>query len=131
MSFFYYSQNNNLANSRQLLWENPNSTQVFNAQSVDILSVLNEYDELEIYSKAAVDSDRDVTTFMVKGITNAFIEYFSRGASFSTSVMYQRNISISWNTNRITFGDCVAVGSSVTTNNRLCIPFKIYGIKYF
>lgn len=97
------------------LWENPNPSQTFAGQNVDLSSA--DYDFLLVVANISTTSTYQLSTIFEKGTNTQIVR--------STSGTQYRNLEYVSNT-RYLFSDAKA---NDTTNNTLIIPRVIYGIK--
>ena len=108
------------------LWENPDVTQSFAAQYVDISS--SDFDLFFViagYSNSATSS----VVSIIANDNGGYINYAYPSSSGATS--YSRWFTIDKSTNKVRFYDAsTAMGTAAATvNNARLIPIAIYGIK--
>ena len=101
---------------KKLLWQNPNPTAAFAAQTVALN--LSDYDEVEIVAKR-LNTDTSIMQ------TRATSDYIASIASVYGASTVFRSATIT--TTGVSFGGGNLDGS---VNNNYAIPLKIYGIKY-
>jgi len=113
-----------------LLWTNPNPSADFAEQDVVLSSA--DYDALEIYFSYNATNNGTMYCMKMLKASNSYIYYvFPTGAGVSVR---SRNITfvVDGTYKKYHFAACsVGTGASApTTENSICIPRFIYGIKY-
>lgn len=105
----------------KLLWENPNPTSSFAAQTVEL--DLSEYDKVLVIFKSYNTQEQYISVICKKDI-NTRCSYL-----WDASYIYLRNITPK--SSGVTFGDCYygKLLQSMATQNTGLIPIEIYGIK--
>ena len=114
--------------SKKLLWVNPSPNSSFLAQTLELN--LTGYDELDIFCLMISNGQqRNFHTKVLKGGTGQLTAPMVTSAS-NGIVLRVRPIT-SVNDSGITFsgGYVGEAGKAEASNNYLCVPFKIYGIK--
>lgn len=109
-----------------LLWENPSPDAAFASQTITLSS--SDYDALLIFYRYGSNNiKRCMNTIMLKGYDGFLdVAQFQSGTISNVFRTITRNDDTSF-----TLGDTsLVIGSSVTTNNNLIVPLKIYGIKF-
>ena len=110
----------------KLLWENPNTTQAFAAQTVTLNSV--DYDFLMLISELSTQYSQRIGTIIIEKGENAYIEGVVTGTARLTA---QRRMFNYVSATSYSFEDAYKIdaGGSQAIDNSLCIPIAIYGIK--
>lgn len=101
----------------KLLWENPNTTQAFASQTITLNSA--DYDFLICIYTISV-------SFLLKSYKSELVK---KGDSIYTDagrINYSRNLNYVSNTS---YNVMDGANASGTTDNNLCVPIAIYGIK--
>ena len=127
--------------SRVLLWENADTISEFSAQTIQ-LNDLSGFDAIEVIYAAGGYPGGYGSCYMSSGvlpkITGAMdTDYYTDGYALqSVANAYYPDVwryyrPLNWETNRIAFMDCTAVGTygDSETDNYYCTPVRIYGIK--
>ena len=122
--------NASLTELRTLLWTNPNPSVDFAEQDIVLSSA--DYDELEIYFSYNATNNGTMYCMKMLKASNSYIYYvFPTGSGVSVR---SRNITfvVDGTYKKYHFGVCsVGTGASApSTENSICIPRFIYGIKY-
>lgn len=113
-----------------LLWTNTSSGS-FSARTISL--DLSKYDavKIEFYSQANADPTTAPLEIIV-GSTNSVVLFHSLTAAQTNQNVGTRTVSVT--ATGVTFGDYSyknwASGTTRTTYNTACVPYKIYGIKY-
>lgn len=118
-------KNSKLANGRKLLWQNPNPTDIFAAQTITLNETLANYDFVEVLYR----NDANGTVTMSTGQVLPTVPTYARLAA-SVNMVRQINFN---NTSKVVInngGYYDSFNSSDKINNRVLIPLAIYGIKY-
>ena len=113
------------------LWENPSPTSSFAAQDITGLTTLKDYDLYVATFKLSTTATSYITLIVFDNMMNyANYTHASNTASQGTAARV-RGFLVDKSQNKITFEDALYgyTGYVNTTNNTLCIPFAVYGIK--
>ena len=95
-----------------LLWENPNPTTAFPAQTVSL--DLTDYTGILVIQNVTASSPE------------RFVGTVAKGGTLS---LYSRNYGGSYSTRKYTPSDTGVVITSTSDGTRYCIPQQIYGVK--
>lgn len=105
----------------ELLWENPNPTEPFQAQNINLSS--SDYDYLEVYYYEVFDVLYINYTKVPKGYDFSLNQIYNiQGAGFYSSRLIKY-------INETTLQVNVAYDNSYRANANNCVPYKIYGVK--
>ena len=118
--------------TRTLLWTNPSPTSPMSSTTITA-SGANVYDEIEVIYKTAhvYDGYQSVKAPFVSGAhITLFAPTGSPGGFTGTAYNAVRTISMSTGGVLIADGAVVMDSGGTSTNNNMCIPYKVYGISY-
>lgn len=118
---------------KKLLWTNPSPTSAMSGGTTIVASGADEYDAIEVEYKTAHIYD-GYETASAPFVVGAHITLFApagTGGEFS-GANYNAVRTISMGAGGVLMVDgAIGMTSSGTTgNNNMCIPYKVYGIKY-
>lgn len=116
---------------RTLLWSNPNPTSNFVAQTLSLN--INDFDEILVQYRSSTNTARYEESKVSRDLNIGVKTYWSFGNNLSASAVFSRTFFGYFNTNSVTFENGRSIshsGASITDNNAILIPVKIYGIKY-
>lgn len=117
---------------RKLLWTNPNPTSAMSSVTI-VASGADEYDAIEVVYKTAHIYNGYETALapFVAGSHITLLAPSGTGGEFSGAI-YNAVRTISMGAGgSLMVDDAIGMTSSGTTvNNNMCIPYKVYGIKY-
>ena len=113
-----------------LLWTNNNSGS-FSARTIPL--DLSKYEYVRIYFWNQADADPTTAPMEIKvGSSNSIILFHALATAAVNQNVGTRTINVT--ATGVTFGDYSyknwASGTTRTTYNTACVPYKIYGIKY-
>lgn len=118
--------------TRTLLWTNPSPTSPMSSTTI-VASGANVYDEIEVIYKTAhvYDGYQSVRApFVSGGHITLFAPTGSTGEFTGTAYNAARTISMSTGGVLVADGAVVMDSGGTSTNNNMCIPYKVYGISY-
>lgn len=118
---------------KKLLWTNPNPTSAMSGGTTIVASGADEYDAIEVEYKTAHIYD-GYETASAPFVVGAHITLFApagTGGEFSgANYNAVRTISMGAGGVLMVDGAVGMTSSGTTANNNMCIPYKVYGIKY-
>lgn len=121
MAMFECNVNSNLGTEPTLLWENPNPSAVFAAQTISL--DLSEYEGVIVEYKILYSVNQYGRTYVKKNES-----FISLGGVVTSGSNYEpKGRKVSANNDGVIFDGGVSAAN--TTNNGAIIPTKIYGVK--
>ena len=118
---------------KKLLWTNPSPTSAMSGGTTIVASGADEYDAIEVEYKTAHIYDGYETAsapFVVGAHITLFAPSGLTGEFTGQSVNAVRTISMGAGGLLMVDGAIGMTSSGTTSNNNMCIPYKVYGIKY-
>lgn len=116
--------------TRTLLWTNPNPSQEFAAQRVNV-PTLNTYEEIWVYVKLHNSYANDNRTRVV---TRAGCTINAQWLGFTASYSFAWIRQIGCNQNSIDFADAFTKNllntSAAYMENARLVPYQVYGVNY-
>ena len=117
---------------RELLYTNPNPTSAMASQTL-VASGADEYDAIEVIYKTAHVYDGYMTEIspFIAGAHITLLAPAGTLGEFAGNI-YNAVRTISMATGGVLSADAASgmTSSGTTINNNMCIPYKIYGVKY-
>ena len=118
---------------KKLLWSNANPTSAMSGGTTIVASGADEYDAIEVIYKTAhiYDGYETALSPFVAGAHITLLAPSGTGGEFSGAI-YNAVRTISMGAGGVLMVDqAVGMNSTTTvTNNNMCIPYRVYGIKY-
>ena len=118
---------------KKLLWTNPSPTSAMSGGTTIVASGADEYDAIEVEYKTAHIYDGYETAsapFVVGAHITLFAPSGLTGEFTGQSVNAVRTISMGAGGLLMVDSAIAMYSGGTSTNNNMCIPYKVYGIKY-
>lgn len=109
---------------RKLLWTNPNPTSAFSAQTVSLN--LTDYDEVEIEARNSTSNSDSVTQNFSFSSGGGILTIFQLNDTWYMRQLTLTNSGITFASGRY----CYMTNGGNGVLDAVCVPTKIYGIKY-
>lgn len=115
---------------KKLLWQNPNPTAAFAAQTVALN--LSDYDEVEIEYVDFVQHQDTMAQIRVKIGNHGSMHIMIGNSGYSSGIPFVANRRFLVSLTGVDFEGAsgIPTNNSLTSRNDTCIPCYIYGIKY-